>query len=331
MNPAPQHAPYSNASTSFSSQLFGGNPVAPGTVSGVEVGGQSCQSTAINTTALPAAGLTIPATFAATSQTCLATAMSFHRRQANSLQYWSPSWSGFQVKLQYGAETLKTANTQTPGVIKPYMWSGSLTYSAGPLFVGVAYETHKDFTALAVQTISATSLFANHQLGGSVAAGNLAQFRGGATGISSSNDNAWNFNARYTFGAFTVGAYYERLKWSNSYATATAGDITDLNKKAYGFEGAWVGGPHTVGIRYARAKDLQGSTTGMSFDGSGTKATGWIFGYGYSLSKRTALNLYHTRVTNDTNARYSGIVFNGIATPTGADPRYTGVGIRHTF
>jgi predicted porin len=56
-----------------------------------------------------------------------------------------------------------------------------------------------------------------------------------------------------------------------------------------------------------------------------------IFGYGYSLSKRTGAYVYHTRITNETNARYAGIVFNGLSPAAGADPRYTGLGIRHTF
>ena len=86
-------------------------------------------------------------------------------------------------------------------------------------------------------------------------------------------------------------------------------------------------------IRYAKARNMEGSVAGAgnSFNGDATGATGWIFGYGYNLSKRTSLNLYHVRITNDTNARYVGIVFGGLSPHAGGDPRYTGVGLRHTF
>ena len=58
---------------------------------------------------------------------------------------------------------------------------------------------------------------------------------------------------------------------------------------------------------------------------------GWILGYGYSLSKRSSIFAYGTLINNDTNARFSGIVFNGIGPNAGGDPRYVGVGLRHLF
>jgi hypothetical protein len=49
------------------------------------------------------------------------------------------------------------------------------------------------------------------------------------------------------------------------------------------------------------------------------------------LSKRSSITAYYTQVTNDTNAGYTGIVFAGIATAAGADPKYYGVTLRHAF
>ncbi len=341
MNPAPQHAPYGNASTSFSAQFYGSSGLGvPATNSGQTISAM-CNSGAVTVpSGTTAADQFVNAqTFTATAATCMAHGMSFHRRMTNSLQYWSPSWSGFQLKLIYSAEDLKGANNLAAGAttLTPRAWGGSLTYSAGPLYVGVGYERHNDFTAHAVRTF----------------VGNGAMYIGGANntlayipgtintttgvGISGSKDDAWNFNARYTFGAFTIGGYYERLKYTNSYEGVLAGgELQESRKRAYGLEGAFVTGPHTLGIRYAKARNVEGSTAavgaaGGTFEGGGSGATGWIFGYAYSLSKRTSAFLYHTRITNDTNARYQGIVFNGLTPAPGADPRYTGVGLRHTF
>jgi predicted porin len=118
--------------------------------------------------------------------------------------------------------------------------------------------------------------------------------------------------------------------------TLTGGEVTELRKKAWGLEGAFVTGPHTLGIRYAKVNNLEGSTAtgalgGGSFNGDGSGLTSWIFGYGYSFSKRTSLFGYHTRVTNDANSRVAGIVFNGLTPAPGGDPKYTGIGIRHAF
>jgi predicted porin len=324
MNPAPQHAPYANPSTSFSAQLFGGNPLASGTHSAQPLGMHCNTSFGLSP--------------AGTTADCFVASMTFHRRVADSIQYWSPSWSGFQVKAQYGTESgnkqAVAAGTPNPpnGSLKPSLWAGSVTYSAGPLYVGVGYERHKDLSALGAQLVGGTGFTLNSVAGGSTAP--VITIRSGATGVSGSTDTAWNLNARYTFGAFTVGGYYESLKWSWNYGTDTAGDLKEMKKKAWGLEGAWVGGPHTVGIRYARAKKLElgvSSLTAAGTNADDSGATGWIFGYAYSLSKRSSAYVYHTRITNDANARYTGIVFSGISGGPGSDPRYTGVGLRHTF
>jgi predicted porin len=334
MSPAPQHAPYGNASTSFSAHGFGGLPWGPATNSGQTLAAM-CNGTG---------------TFATTAGGCFAHATAFHRRQSNSLQYWSPNWGGFQLKAVYGAEDLKQANNLVNGAttLKPQMWGGSLSYGAGPLYVGLGYERHNDFTAFAARTGfgAPAALLGATSTGGLYLGGtgtSLAWIPGtvGAaatsSGISGSKDTAWNFNARYTFGAFTIGGYYENLKYTMNYdGTLSGGEVTELRKRAYGLEGAFVTGPHTLGIRYVKARNVEGSTAavggvGGSFNGDGSGMNAWIFGYAYSLSKRTSVFGYHTRVTNDTNARYAGIVFNGLSPAAGGDPKYTGIGLRHTF
>ena len=67
------------------------------------------------------------------------------------------------------------------------------------------------------------------------------------------------------------------------------------------------------------------------FNSGGTAARGILLSYDYMMSKRTSAGLYYMDVRNDANASYSGPVFAGIATAPGADPKYYGIRMRHTF
>jgi predicted porin len=64
----------------------------------------------------------------------------FDRRDQNMVQYWSPDFGGFQVKLLWQTNEAKTA-TQSPSDT-----GGLVTYTGGPLYVFLAYEEHKDPT-----------------------------------------------------------------------------------------------------------------------------------------------------------------------------------------
>jgi len=62
----------------------------------------------------------------------------FDRRPQNVIQYWSPSWAGFAVRLE------RTANEGKTSALNPYDQGASLTYTGGPVYVFAAYEEHKD-------------------------------------------------------------------------------------------------------------------------------------------------------------------------------------------
>jgi predicted porin len=65
---------------------------------------------------------------------------SFHRRQQNSVQYWTPLLAGFSGRLAYGANEERG----TLGA-NPSLWSGSALYDAGPFFLMGGYEYHADY------------------------------------------------------------------------------------------------------------------------------------------------------------------------------------------
>lgn len=323
---------YGNSSTSASAQIYGGLPFASTTYSGQPI----LQTCNVGTTTF----------LGTTAKGCFASVTTFSRRQGTTVWYQSPNWSGFRVRANYkvnhGDSTSDTASTTTSGVttpnsLKTNIWGLSGTYTNGPLFVGVGYERHDDLAAFGIRTWGGTA--GTPMILGTTAAGGagiIAQFV--PANITGSDAHAWNINARYTFGGgFSGGIYYERTDWGFSYGTSVTGaapaasNVTSLDKRAYRLDVAYQTGPHTIGLMYNKAQDIGGQTIGLGFNGSNTGTQSWLLGYGYSFSKRTSLFGYWNQVTNDTNAQSAGIVFNGLAPAVGGDPRYYGVGLRHTF
>ncbi len=115
------------------------------------------------------------------------------------------------------------------------------------------------------------------------------------------------------------------------YNTGAIGNVTKLERDAWRLDAAYQLGAHTFGVQYGYGDKIDGTVNGGTFNGDGTKTDVWIFGYAYSLSKRSSVFAYYTMVDNETNARASGIVFGGIGPNAGGDPKYGGVGLRHLF
>jgi len=345
------HAPYANASTTFAAGLLGGGmSAAAATVSGQDLG-QWCGA---NFGQSPTTTVNVA--------NCASWAFSFNRRVGNSVWYQSPNWAGFTGRVQYGTTSGATANATNSDSnqvsdVKPNLWSVGLNYTLGGFYGGLGYEYHKDFITAATRSLGAGGAATNgcavgFSVGGTAAAGGNADTRaciplGGnaagvtTNGISGDQSTGWNINLRYTFGfGLSIGGYYEWIKWKMDYSGATGGltgvndgNLTELKRNAYRLDAAYQLGAHTFGLQYGRGNDLRGSVSGNnnSFNGDSTGVNGWILGYAYSLSKRSSLFAYGTFINNDTNSRFSGIVFNGIGPNAGGDPRYVGVGMRHLF
>jgi predicted porin len=328
MGLAPAHAAYANASTTMVAGLLGTVPQGGGTISGYTVDAQ-CNPNFV----VAAATTTVPnQTFGNTAATCFNWATSFHRRVSNSFWYQSPSWAGFRARLHYGAEGNQTppsseTGTGVGGKLHPNLYGAGVSYTLGGFYGGIGFENHTDYIATAARTYGGLTL------GGNLAALSLANIPIGVTGVSGSSDNAWNLNLRYTFAfGLTIGGYAETLKYKIDYnAGAPASALTEMKKQGYRLDVAYQIGPHTIGAQYGWATQMKCTTVAIGCDSSDTDATTWILGYAYSLSKRTSLTAYLTWVQNEANAAYNGIVFYGIGPASGADPRYFGLGMRHTF
>jgi predicted porin len=319
---------YGNSSTSAAAAIFGGLPFAATTYSGQPIG-QTC-----------APGSATPAVFTGTTAAgCFASVTTFSRRQGTTIWYQSPNWSGFSLRGQYKVNHGDSTNdAASPDSLKTSIWGISGTYTNGPIFVGVGFERHNDLAAFGIRNFAGTGATSGMVLGIDSAGTPRAGFQSG--NLTGSDAHAWNINARYTFAmGLQLGVYYERLNYGFDYAPVAApagtatwnANVTDLDKTAYRLDAAYRTGPHTIGLMWNKAQDIGGSTIANGFNGSDTGIQSWQLGYAYSFSKRTSAFAYYNQVTNDRNAQSAGIVFNGLTPAVGGDPRYYGVGLRHTF
>ena len=111
---------------------------------------------------------------------------------------------------------------------------------------------------------------------------------------------------------------------------ATAFNGYDRN--AYAFTVTHQIGAGTLRALYGNAQD--GSCTlvgGGACKTNGLDARQYTLGYSYSLSKRTDLYGFYTRVDNDANATYQFANAAGIGSAAGASNIGYGIGMRHTF
>jgi predicted porin len=138
-------------------------------------------------------------------------------------------------------------------------------------------------------------------------------------GFSSVNSNRQGaLRALYTFGQFTVGAYYQRNKDANQWSPTGNG-----SRNNFRLSGMYALGASEFHVNVGRANSWS------HVDDSA--ATQWTLGYNYNLSKRTKVYTYYTRINNDRNANYSGSAFSALKSAPGQDFSSFAVGIRHAF
>lgn len=215
---------------------------------------------------------------------------SFHRRQQNSVQYWTPQLGGFFSRLAY------SANEERTPTCNPGLYSLSVGYDVAPLYVAAAYEQHNNY---------------------------------GGQGL---DDKAWEIAATYTIGGFTFGAAYEMLKYEFAGGLETKVPAAFLSL-VYKY------GQHFIRTYVQKAYDPRGNGGAVGGAGAGGTDGGarqFVFGYGYTLSKRTEVYGIYSRIQNDPTASYDfgtnsigGIT--GQTAKAGVDPTGFAIGIKHVF
>jgi predicted porin len=234
-------------------------------------------------------------------------ATQWSRRTSNSIQWWSPVFSGLQFKLGTAVANYQSASSATtatqPGTQIPKFWSGSVQWARGPFTIAGAYESHEGFR-------QGTS----------------------ATAVANPKDSAFALSGKWNFGPGQVGVIWEQLE----YANIAAPGATDNGVKQQNImlNGTWNVGPGAIWAGYsmtdggkdctATAANASGLVLGCGADG---EATVLSLGYDYILSKRTKLIFAYAKIDNSpTSATFAGSAYYYIAGPAGNNPAAQGQG-----
>lgn len=132
----------------------------------------------------------------------------FDRRDQNVVQYWSPSWAGLALRLQYSANEGRTA-TINPGTRGN---GASLTWTGGPVYVGYAWDSMKDNPGPAGlptnNTQKGDALFGTFTFGPIKLGALVQQFR--RTNLT--KQKAWMGNVTWTLGNNQLTYQHQEMK-----------------------------------------------------------------------------------------------------------------------
>ena len=219
--------------------------------------------------------------------------------RSNNMFMWdSPNWNGFTARLAYSTNPFGAEGASNRAAGDPgdgSAWSGAVRYANGPWKAGLSY-----WKADSEGNVPAT-LYADQR-----------------------STRLWG---SYMFGmGLSVGLAYDR---SSVRAGINGGVGATLRRSAWYIPVNYAFGPHKVYFDYARAGDASNTP------GANTKASQWMLGYDYALSKRTSAGVYYSKVNNATAGMYSMFAAGrngaGLLNLPGEDSRMWYFGMAHNF
>ena len=299
--------------------------------SGIIMGNGDTTGALANALCTTTVGNTSGTVTAATNGVCVTEATSngtaWSRRVNNSVQYWSPVFSGLQFKLMTAL-----ANYQSPGnaqfasgLPKPKEWSANVTWARGPLSLAAGYDLHQG-----LRPNTATNV---------------------TTGNVNPKDTAFQVGGKWNFGIGEVGAGYEKLSYGeNAVVNATGSNSTKMDVPALVVDGRVNAGPGAVWASYSKTsggKSCSNQALTIGSAACGVEAKMLTLGYDYIMSKRTKMYFAYNKIDN--GLKYVGTTTVGtayyyIAGPAansgngtsgglvaGTDVTTIGLGIQHSF
>jgi predicted porin len=227
-------------------------------------------------------------------------------RRANSVQYVTPKFGGFEVRAMYGAgeqrnESQKAAATYELGGF----------YNNGPWYAGLTYGQAKRKTGDA---------YAANANDGLVFGEKMTNIR---------------FAGTYTFQAgHKIAVLVEQNKADDVTVPALGAAGDTVKSRTYGIGGKFkVSQPGAIIAQVYYVDKLKGVD-----DASDFKANFFTLGYEHALSKRTVVKAYYSRINNKDASRYNygigqitGSTAPGGTIGTGSNPSGFAVGVRHSF
>ena len=267
---------------------------------------------------------------------------SFNRRQENIVQYMSPNWSGFMLRFAFTPGLRDDTLTRFGSRLDPMIMSGQLTYTNGPMWLGLGWQNHDDWTAQ------------------SISCGAGAPLSGGLHCMRESNADAYRLAARYTLdmgdgASAQIGVMWEDLEYElegaadirqtmgafgyganfNYMGTAElgSGDIT-FGREAFQVTGKIkFGGPLDFRFSYMDADDMEMKCVACTAgDWQGSAADSVSVGLVYTMPAGTEVRMTYTELNNDANGTYSlGISGAGLFAPGGRDIEMFAIGFAQGF
>jgi len=234
----------------------------------------------------------------------------FDRRQGNSVQYWSPTWAGFNFRVQHSVNEGKGAIVAGGPVLSPIVNSFAVNWTWKQLSLRYAYEEHRDYFGLT-------------QIGGG-AAGTLTN--------AHSKDKAHKFVWLYRIGNTRFTGLVERLEYNSE--DSGAGNVRQYKRDAwYAVVEQFFLNNQSVFLSYGRADAGNCSRVGpLACVTTDLGAKYMTLGYVYRFSKRTEIFLAYYKMDNQRSAQYSpGPFVNGTTIAPGADTQAWGFGMWHYF
>ncbi|WP_233170425.1 porin [Aquitalea sp. ASV15] len=232
-------------------------------------------------------------------------------RLKNSVHYFSPNWSGFQIGGSYGVDESRTSSGSNGSTNASHL-SLAANYTNGGLQVAAGWDRTND-------------------------TGLNGAFKSSAYGTSAWSGASLTYTklaASYKFNTGTfVGAGYEFGRFD-----AAAAGTSSLKQDDWTLSVGQDIGAATLKLEYSSLGRLKGATAGTE---DNYKAHQWALGADYNLSKTTKLFGYYTKITNKSAqaANFANTpVYNTVDTTkntgvlnAGNDPQAFGVGLKVAF
>lgn len=230
-----------------------------------------------------------------TANSGTAAAQNFNTRLKNVVQYASPVFSGFDVKVAYGVDMAAVgANAAGVGGAATNVATNKATFSAS-----ATYEQELFYVAVANETLSDAA----------------------ANGTAKGNNSANRLVGAYKLGdAGFVGVTVESM----SITDAGAANAVETHKRT-GFElsASYKMDAHRFGGAFVKMGDL-----GSYKD---TGATQLSLRYGFNFSKRTEAYAMYSAITNAKYGQYNFSAGNTLTSSAGAKLTGFGAGVSHSF
>jgi predicted porin len=220
-------------------------------------------------------------------------ASNFVTRQAGVVQYYSPKFSGFDVKVAFApaSDTFAVANNAATKQNKAVV-SMSGTFETDDIYVALGYESHND------------------------------AFAPTATRLSTGADTATRLVGSYKIAdGFWVGATVEQV--SVTGATAVATGTKTSSRTGFELATSYKMDKNNFGLSYVKLGNM-GSAVSSGANQVSVR-------YGYDLSKRTQAFAMYSALSNDANGNYGLSAGQNIASAAGAKFTGFGAGLQHSF